>query len=76
MMQHTKPLPSPELVALDASAWLTPEQAGIYLGLSAQTLNQRRHTGTGPHYSKIGRLIRYRKGELDGWLTGGPEHAV
>lgn len=76
MTQHNKPLPSPDLLSLGPEAWLSPEQAGLYLGLSALALNQRRHTGTGPRYAKVGRLIRYRKGDLDSWLAGESERAA
>lgn len=63
-------LPDPEFGLLDASAWLTPKQAGRYLGMNAGALCQRRYTGNSPPYVKVGRLIRYRKGDLDAWLLG------
>ncbi len=58
------------ILDLPGSAWLSPEQAGLYLGLSAGALNQRRFTGKGPRYAKVGRLIRYRKADLEVWLLG------
>jgi len=55
---------------------MTPAEAGAYVGLTPLALNQRRYTGTGPRYAKIGRLIRYRKNELDAWLLGNAEQSA
>ncbi|WP_445144375.1 helix-turn-helix transcriptional regulator [Dyella sp. Tek66A03] len=76
MTDHEKALPISELTALAPTAWLSPRQAGLYVGLSPESLNQRRFNGTGPRYAKVGRLIRYRKGDLDAWLLGNGEQAA
>jgi len=58
---------------LQSSPMLDPESAGIYLGgtekpISPLTLSDWRTKRVGPAYVRIGRLIRYRKVDLDAWL--------
>ena len=52
---------------------LDPVAAGMHLGgtkpLSPQALAIHRLHGTGPQYCKIGRLVRYRRADLDDWMT-------
>jgi excisionase family DNA binding protein len=49
---------------------LTPEQAAEHLGLKVQTLAVWRSTRRyALRYVKVGRLVRYRKADLDGWLA-------
>lgn len=43
-------------------------EAAYYLGLKAATLNKWRCHGDGPPFIKVGRLIRYRKSDLDAFL--------
>lgn len=48
-------------------------QAGRYIGgkaspVSARTLQRWRMEGVGPCFARIGRLIRYRRSDLDAWL--------
>lgn len=60
-----------EVVALRESQpeqWLTPAEAGEVLDLSAQALAAARSEGRGPRYARVGRLIRYRRSDLDEWL--------
>lgn len=40
------------------------------LGISVRTLERHRVAGTGPRYARLGRLIRYREGDLDAWVQG------
>lgn len=55
----------------DAAALMTPAQAAIYLGVEMATLAVWRCTGRYPlPYFKVGRLVRYRKGDLDAFLAG------
>ncbi len=52
------------------SAWLRPPAAGIYLGgISTSTLAKWRLAGTGPAYSKVGRLIFYAPQDLDAHMS-------
>lgn len=47
---------------------LTTEQAAIYVGLAKQTITERRVTGGGPKFCKIGRAVRYKREDLDEWI--------
>lgn len=51
------------------AALLTPAQASVMLGVAVQTLAKWRHEGRGPRYLKMCRLIRYRRDELERWLS-------
>ena len=44
-------------------------EAAAYLGLAVSTLNKWRCYGEGPKYLKLGRAVRYRKQELDQFLS-------
>lgn len=48
---------------------MNSDQAAIYIGVgSRRTLESMRWKGTGPKYVKIGRLVRYRKMDLDAYI--------
>lgn len=49
---------------------LNNEEAAKYLGLKAATLNKWRVYGEGPPFIKVGRLVRYRRADLDAYLSG------
>jgi len=44
------------------------QAAAAYIGCSAAALRQWKRVGNGPRYYKIGKLVRYRKSDLDVWL--------
>lgn len=51
---------------------------GIYIGgadnpISPRTMQRWRHTGTGPAWIRVGRLIRYKKSSLDAFLAAGEQ---
>src|SRR5687767_8278151 len=48
--------------------FLTPEQVGDWLGVAPATLSQWRYRGIGPTFVKVGRLVRYRTGEVVAWI--------
>ena len=50
---------------------LTPEEVASFLGVKINTLARWRCNGTGPAYLKISKngLVRYRKADLDQFLT-------
>ena len=53
---------------------LNETQTGRYLGgkaspISERTLQRWRMEGRGPLFVRIGRLIRYRRSDLDGWMA-------
>jgi len=47
---------------------MTTNEAAEYLRVSHQTLEIARHKGRGPQYSKMGRMVRYTKIDLDKWV--------
>ena len=52
---------------------MKPKDAATYLGVSVSWLAQLR-MGTlskveGPPYGKLGRVVRYKKADLDAWLA-------
>ncbi len=57
---------------VDPNPRLTHVQAAAYLGISAQTLqnwrSSKRADRTIP-FVKVGSLVQYRRGDLDGWLA-------
>lgn len=54
--------------------WLTPDQAATYCGLTARGLEDLRYRRAGPVASKVGgRIVRYRRADLDAWLVAGRE---
>jgi predicted DNA-binding transcriptional regulator AlpA len=48
---------------------LSQKQAARLLGLSVRTLERHRVWGTGPRFCRLGRLVRYRLGDLEAWVT-------
>jgi predicted DNA-binding transcriptional regulator AlpA len=48
---------------------LRPPAAAKYLGNAEQTLARWRHEGVGPRFVKIGRLVGYRKSDLERWIA-------
>lgn len=66
-MQSLNAAPSPNRRNADR---LNNVEAAEYLGLKAATLNKWRVHGEGPPFIKVGRLIRYRKADLDAYLAG------
>jgi hypothetical protein len=58
------PRPLTELYSLPALAWVTAPEAASVTGLSEMALATRRSLGQWPAYHRIGRLIRYRLGDL------------
>lgn len=56
--------------AKKGSPFLSTEQAGYYLGLSARKLQAMRAEGTGPAYRRHSRYVRYHIDDLDRWSQG------
>jgi len=53
--------------AKKGSPFLSTEQAGFYLGLSARKLQAMRSLGTGPAFRRHSRYVRYHIDDLDSW---------
>lgn len=49
---------------------MTTAQAAELLQVKPQTLEQWRWRGCGPRFVKVGRSCRYRRADLDAYLTG------
>lgn len=43
--------------------------AAVYLGCSQASMRLKRRLKNGPRYYRVGRLIRYRKRDLDEWIA-------
>ena len=56
--------------AKKGSPFLTTEQAGFYLGLSARKLQAMRRDGEGPPFRRHSRYVRYHIDDLDAWSRG------
>lgn len=54
-----------------ASPWLTTAQAAEYLSVAEVTLHKWRAADVGPAFARQGRIVRYRREELDKWLNSG-----
>jgi excisionase family DNA binding protein len=54
---------------LHAGDVLTTRQAASYLKLASETLEQMRTAGGGPPFVKLARMVRYRRTDLDSWLS-------
>lgn len=52
-----------------SSPMLNTVGAANYLGLSRSTLEKARLYGGGPKFYKYSRLVRYRREDLDEWLS-------
>jgi len=60
---------SPAAMPTHEQIVLTPEQAANLLGLAPATLEGWRRRGEGPKFLKLGRLVRYRRVDLESYLT-------
>ena len=59
----------PNLKGMVQDPVFTRPEAAEYLRVKAQTLAVWACKGSGPPFSKVGRLARYRKSALDSWLA-------
>lgn len=60
---------STEHVARSSAPLLTELEAADYLKVSIRTLQNWRHRGGGPKYTKLNnRMVRYRISQLEAWL--------
>ncbi len=69
---NIRPAPALAATGFDNSQdeWYRPPAAGEYMGgTSTSTLAKWRLAGTGPVYSKAGRIVLYGKRDLDAWLA-------
>ncbi len=57
-------------LARSGTPFLSPEQAGHYLGVSTRTLQEHRSAGTGPRVRRHCRRVRYHIDDLEAWSAG------
>lgn len=55
-------------VAADCREVMDEFALADFLGLTVATLRKWRWLRSGPKFVKVGRLIRYRKTDIDAWL--------
>ncbi|WP_442497656.1 helix-turn-helix domain-containing protein [Methylobacter sp. sgz302048] len=69
MATNTQPRPTVHQVALALTELITSQEAAEYLGVTYKTLEVWRSTKR-YHipYIKVGRLVRYRKSDLEAFL--------
>ena len=48
---------------------LTTREAAAFLRLSESALNHWRLEGRGPAFTRFGRQVRYRRADVERWLT-------
>jgi excisionase family DNA binding protein len=53
---------------IEAEPLMTTEELARYLGVPIATLYQWKHKGTGPPPLRVGKHLRYRRDDVDGWL--------
>jgi hypothetical protein len=51
-----------------ATDWMSTEDAAVYTRWTPKALQHHRALGTGPRFHRVGRLIRYKRQDLDAWL--------
>lgn len=47
---------------------MTTTEVAAYVRIKKATLERYRLTGGGPHYCRLGGMIRYRKKDIEAWL--------
>jgi excisionase family DNA binding protein len=47
---------------------MTVEQVADYLSVPVKTVYRWRLTGVGPRGARVGRYVRYRKGDVEAWV--------
>lgn len=53
----------------NAERWLTAEEVAEHLGYSVRTIYDKVQRKEIPH-QRIGRTLRFRRAEVDEWVTG------
>lgn len=53
----------------DLKEYLTPGEAGRFVGVAMQTLARWRCDGSGPQFIRVGRKIMYAVADLTAWMN-------
>lgn len=48
---------------------MTAKEVAVYLRVSDGMLYEQRAMGVAPNYLKLGKIIRYRKKDIDAWVA-------
>lgn len=59
-----------------SDTYFTPREAAEYLRSSVSTLAKGRMTNRGPVFVRIGRAIRYRRSDIDAWMSSSVTRTV
>lgn len=51
------------------SELLSPQELADYLGVPVRTVYTWQHKGTSPNYIRVGKHVRYRREDVEAWLT-------
>jgi excisionase family DNA binding protein len=54
---------------MNTDTLLTPDELAEVLGVPAETLKQWRYFGRGPAFVRVGRHVRYRRVDVNDWVT-------
>ncbi len=54
---------------------LTPQELADYLHVPLKTVYGWRHRGLGPAGFRVGRHVRFRRSDVELWITGQLEHS-
>lgn len=46
-----------------------PPEVAAFLGIPEKTLRNWRYLGRGPRYVRVGKYVRYRWEDVEGWLA-------
>ncbi len=55
---------------LPEPGWLDTHGAAAYLSVTRKQMEHWRSAGGGPPFSRLGRLVRYQRAQLDAWMAG------
>lgn len=50
---------------------LTPGEVADWLGVTVQALATWRYTRTGPTFTRLGRMVRYERAEVEAFIDAG-----
>jgi excisionase family DNA binding protein len=57
------------MINKQSNALVTPAEVAEYLQVKEGTLAEWRYRKTGPNYVKVGHCVRYRRADVEEWLT-------
>ena len=57
------------MTTVKPAEWVSPEELATELGIPVKTIYQWRYRRTGPKAHRIGRHVRFRRRDIETWLT-------